>query len=61
MRHYADRSKQQQQLGELYGNAVSDDEKRDIIAKRNALNSESLEYIDKLIADNSHLYVSKFI
>ena len=56
-----ERGKQQQQLGELYRNATSDDERNDVRAKQINLNKESLENIDQLIEDNSHLFVSRYI
>ena len=56
-----ERGKQQQQLGELYRNATSDTERNDVRAKQINLNKESLENIDQLVEDNSHLFVSKYI
>ena len=53
--------REQQQLAELFRNAASDEERGEIIAKQRTLQQESLEHIDRLIADNRHLYVSKII
>ena len=60
-RQLTDRTKKLQQLSDLYRNTTSDAEKSEIIAKQNTINRESLEYIDKLIEDNRHLYVSKIV
>ena len=60
-RHLIDRSKQLQQLSELYRNATSDAVRSEIIAKQNTLNRESLASIDQLIENNRHLYVSKIV
>ena len=61
IRHNVSRNQQIQQMSELYRNAASDADRAEIIAKRNTLDRESLAYIDQLIGDNHHLYVSKII
>ena len=53
--------RQQQQLSELFRNAASDEERSEIINRQRTLQRESLERIDDMIADNSHLYVSKIL
>ena len=60
-RHNINRGKQQQQLIEQYRNAASDAEKTEISAKLSSLTKESLAYVDQLIENNRHLYVSKII
>jgi len=60
-RHNIYRHKQLQQLSEAYKNAASDAERTEIVAKQNTLNRESLAYIDQLIEDHQHLYISKVI
>ena len=59
-RYHANVSRQAQQLNEQFKNA-SDDEKKEIRAKMQTITKERQEYIEKLIADNSDLYVSKFL
>jgi len=61
LRLMVERGKQQQQLSEQSRNATSDNERNEIRAKWINLNKESLEQIDQLIEDNSHLFVSKYI
>jgi thiol-disulfide isomerase/thioredoxin len=55
------RNNEYQRLNELYRNVATDAEKNVIKAELNTVNRESLAYIDKLIEDNRHLYVSKVI
>ena len=56
------RNRQTQQLNEELKNASSDDEKNEIRDQmQRILIKERLKYIEKLIDENSNLYVSKFI
>jgi thiol-disulfide isomerase/thioredoxin len=60
-RYNADRGKQFQQLNEQYKAATTDAEKNDIRTQMQTLNRERIEFIEKLVADNRNLYVSKFL
>jgi hypothetical protein len=56
-----DCTKRYEQLYEQLKNAVSDEEKNALRTQLQKLTDERLDFIEKLVNDNSNLYISKFL
>ena len=60
-RYNAEGTKQFIKLNEQFGKTTNEDERRSLIATVDELRGNRTKFIEKLIADNSHMYVSKFL